>query len=90
VLLGAGLSNTTPFVSSNVKIVPTDVVMDGATNFAVTVAREAKVEGGSGVGKTSKHDAKPPPAATPKGDEKPKPAKPDAPIGAGSDAEPAK
>jgi len=92
VLLGAGLSNTTPFVSSNVKIVPTEVVMDGATDFAITVAREAKVEGGSGVGKPTKHDAKPPPAATPpKGDEKPKPAKPDAPIGAGSsDAEPAR
>jgi hypothetical protein len=90
VLLGAGLSNTTPFVSSNVKIVATDVVMDGATNFAITVAREAKVEGGSGVGKPMKHDAKPP-VVTPKSDEKPKPAaKPDAPIGAGSDAEPAK
>jgi hypothetical protein len=45
VMLGAGLSNTTPFVSSTVKVVGTDVVMDGSTAFAITVARESKVEG---------------------------------------------
>jgi hypothetical protein len=92
VLLGAGLSNTTPFMSSNVKIVSTDVVMDGSTNFAITVAREAKVEGGNAAGKAPRHDAKPP-AVAPKGEEKPKPAaKPDAPpAGAGSaDPEPAR
>jgi hypothetical protein len=79
VLLGAGLSNTTPFVSSNEKVVPTEVVMDGSANFAITVSREAKVEGAGGKG--PKHDVKPAappgaapavPAPTPKIEDKPK------------------
>lgn len=85
VLLGAGLSNTTPFVSSTVKIVPTEVVMDGSANFAITVAREAKVESGGGA-KGPRHESKTP--VTPKADE-PKSkstAKPETPAGA--DAEP--
>jgi hypothetical protein len=86
VLLGAGLSNTTPFVSSTVKVVPTEVVLDGSAAFAITVAKEAKVEGGGG--KAPRHDATKPPAAAPKADEKPKTAKPDAPVGA--EADPAK
>ena len=87
VLLGAGLSNTTPFVSSTVKIVPTEVVMDGSANFAITIAKEAKVEGAGG--KTPRHEAKPaPPAAAPKIEEKPKGTKPEVPVG--SDKEPAK
>jgi hypothetical protein len=90
VLLGAGLSNTTPFVSSTVKIVPTETVMDGATSFAVTVAREAKVEGGSG-NRPPRRDVKTPaPVAAPKPEEKPKAAKPEAPAGAGADNEPKK
>jgi hypothetical protein len=79
VMLGAGLSNTTPFVSSTVKVVPTDVVMDGSANFAITVAREAKVEG------IGARPAKPaevkgivvPPAPVPKTEEKPKVTKPE-------------
>ncbi len=61
VLLGAGLSNTTPYVSSSVKIVGTDVVMDGAASFPITVARESKID--SGAAKTAKHDLTPPAAA---------------------------
>jgi hypothetical protein len=83
VMLGAGLSNTTPFVSSTVKVVGTDVVMDGSTAFAITVARESRVEG------TGPRPAKPTevkgspvlPTPTPKGEEKPKGAtKPEAPA----------
>jgi hypothetical protein len=89
VLLGAGLSNTTPFVSSTVKAVPTETVMDGATSFAITVAREAKVEGGGG--RPPRHETKPqPPAVAPRAEDKTKSTKPEAPTGAGADAEPKK
>jgi hypothetical protein len=74
VLLGAGLSNTTPFLGSTLKIIPTEMVMDGSANFAVTVAKEAKVE--TGVAK--------PPAL------KPLPATPKIESPAGAEHEPAK
>jgi hypothetical protein len=86
VLLGAGLSNTTAFLSSTLKIIPTEVVMDGTANFAVTIAREAKVE--NSAGKTPKHETKPP-VVTPKIEEKPKVTKPETP-GVGAGTEPAK
>jgi hypothetical protein len=89
VLLGAGLSNTTPFVSSTVKIIPTEAVMDGSTSFAITVAREAKVEGGGG-NRPPRREVKSPAVAAPKPEEKPKAAKPEAPTGAGADNEPKK
>jgi hypothetical protein len=82
VLLGAGLSNTTAFISSTVKIVATDVVMDGSANFAISVSRESKVE--NAAGKPPKPDTtpKPPAAAPPKADEKPKAnTKPEVPVG---------
>jgi hypothetical protein len=95
VFLGAGLSNTTPFVSSTVKIVGTDVVMDGSANFAITVAKESKVEGAGG--KPPRHEVKPstpvgpnPAPATPKIEDKPKGPKPEAPAGGAADQEPAK
>jgi hypothetical protein len=44
ILLGAGRSNITPFVSSTMKIVPTDMVMAGSAEFAITVDPKAKVE----------------------------------------------
>jgi hypothetical protein len=50
VLMGAGLSNTTAFVSSTLKIVPTDVVMTGTATFAITIDREAKVDAPAGKG----------------------------------------
>ena len=44
ILLGAGRSNITPFVSSTVKIIPTDQVMSGSAEFAITIDPSAKVE----------------------------------------------
>jgi hypothetical protein len=44
ILLGAGRSNITPFVSSNTKIIPTDDVMAGSAEFAITIDSHAKVE----------------------------------------------
>ena len=46
ILMGAGRSNTTKFVSSTVKTVPTKYVMQGAADFAITVDRDLKVETG--------------------------------------------
>jgi hypothetical protein len=48
VLLGAGRSNTTPFVSSTTKVIPTDHLMSGAAQFEVTIDKNARVETGSG------------------------------------------
>jgi hypothetical protein len=47
IMLGAGRSNITPFVSSTVKIIPTDRVMSGSAEFAITIDPKAKVELGS-------------------------------------------
>jgi hypothetical protein len=44
ILLGAGRSNITPFVSSKVKSVATDMVMTGSAEFAITIDPSAKVE----------------------------------------------
>ena len=44
ILLGAGRSNITPFVSSTVKAIPTDRVMSGSAEFAITIDPTAKVE----------------------------------------------
>jgi hypothetical protein len=44
VLLGAGLSDTTPFISSTLKVVPTSMVMSGMATFNLTIDREAKVD----------------------------------------------
>jgi hypothetical protein len=44
ILLGAGRSNITPFVSSTVKIIPTEMVMSGSAEFAITIDPTAKVE----------------------------------------------
>jgi hypothetical protein len=46
ILMGAGRSNTTKFVSSTVKTVPTKFVMQGAAEFTITVDRDLKVEQG--------------------------------------------
>jgi hypothetical protein len=43
VLMGAGRSDTTAFVSSTVKIIPTDLVMSGSAEFAITIEAGAKV-----------------------------------------------
>ena len=46
VLMGAGLSSTTPFVTSTLKIVPTEHVMNGSANFTITIDRENKIDTG--------------------------------------------
>lgn len=46
ILLGAGRSNITPFLSSTVKSIPTDMVMAGSAEFAITIDPRAKVEVG--------------------------------------------
>lgn len=78
VLIGAGRSNTTPFVNSATKTVPVQYVMSGSAQFQITVDKNAKVELGGPPG--AKHE----PAVTPANPEKPtnptkpedKPAKP--------------
>jgi hypothetical protein len=67
VLLGAGVSDTTAFVSSTLKIVPTNMVMDGAANFAITIDHESKVESTTGVKTSTDHN----PPAKPKESKKP-------------------
>jgi hypothetical protein len=49
-LLGAGRSGTTRFVSSTVRTVPTDNVMQGAADFVISIDADAKVD----VGKAAK------------------------------------
>jgi hypothetical protein len=44
VLLGSGRSDVTPFLSSILKVVPTEQVMSGSAQFAITVERNARVE----------------------------------------------
>lgn len=44
VLLSAGRSNTTPFVSSTVKVLPTDLVMKGSAEFTVEIDSQRRVE----------------------------------------------
>ena len=80
VLMGAGRSNTTKFVSSTTKSVPTKYVMQGAAEFAITVDRDLKVD-----------TVKPaPPAQAPAAASPARPPpQPAAPRGAGSAADPA-
>ena len=61
VLLGAGRSNTTPFVSSTTKTIPTKYVMDGSAQFEITIDKNAKVEIGGKPGAKQE----PPTPATP-------------------------
>ena len=43
ILLASGASNTTPFVSSSVKIIPTELVMAGSAEFEIDVETSSKV-----------------------------------------------
>lgn len=58
VLLGAGRSNITAFVSSEVNVVPTDLVMTGAAEFTITIESAGKVEVGASGGKPEAADPK--------------------------------
>jgi hypothetical protein len=66
VMLGSGRSNTTAFVSSTVKIIPTELVMKGAAEFTIEINSEGRVETGGSAGtprsKPSEHQ---PPGASP-------------------------
>jgi hypothetical protein len=53
VLLGAGRSNTTAFVSSTVKVVPSDYVFAGSAEFQIDVDRNARSD------RPRKHEAEP-------------------------------
>jgi hypothetical protein len=44
VMLDSGRSDITPFVSSTVKVIPTDQVMDGSADFSITIERHGKVD----------------------------------------------
>jgi hypothetical protein len=46
VMLEAGRSNTTPFISSDVKVFSTGLVMEGAADFAVTIETTGHNEAG--------------------------------------------
>jgi hypothetical protein len=88
VLLGAGLSDVTLFVSSTLKTVSTPFIMNGQAHFQLTIDKEAKVE----VPSKGKRDVVTPSPAAPKTDDKTKPIikpekPPEAPAG---DAEPGK
>jgi hypothetical protein len=67
ILLGAGRSNTTPFVSSTTKSVPTNMVMDGSAEFAITIDPTARVEVAGP--KPAPKPEQPAPAAAPKPEE---------------------
>jgi hypothetical protein len=61
VLLGAGRSNTTPFVSSSAKTIPTECVMEGSADFILTIDSEAHVEVGGKPSVTKTEPANSPP-----------------------------
>ena len=76
ILMGAGRSNTTKFVSSTTKAIPTNHVMQGAAEFTITVDRDLKVETGKAgpaapdapaAAATGPSPAAPPPAGQPAG-----------------------
>lgn len=86
VLLSAGQSDTTAFVSSTLKIVPVGMVMDGSANFAVTIDREAKLEPAPSAPKAPKHVS----PAPGKGEQPNKPPAAKADVPAGADTQPSK
>jgi len=50
ILLAAGSSNMTPFISSRVRIIPTELVMAGSAEFTIDVEPTSKVAGGAPLG----------------------------------------
>ena len=61
VLLGAGRSNTTAFVSSSCKTIPSEFVMEGSADFILTIDFEAHVEVGGKPNATKTEPASSPP-----------------------------
>ena len=73
VLLGAGRSNTTPFVSSLCKTIPTENVMEGSAEFILTIDSEAHVEvGGKPTAPKTENSVAPPKTAVNPTEEKEK------------------
>jgi hypothetical protein len=72
ILLASGRSNTTPFISSTVKIIPTDLVMTGSSEFAIEVETASKAV----VGAPRGVKVEPAGAPTPKAEEPKKTAAP--------------
>jgi hypothetical protein len=89
VLLDAGRSDVTPFISATTKEIPTGAVMEGAADFQITVDAEARVE--TVTGRVNKAERPSAPTARPeepqpkkpaaKSDKPEKPDKPEAPVG---------
>src|SRR5262249_35213582 len=44
VMIGAGRSDTTQFISSAVKVIPSDRVMSGSAEFEITIDKNANTE----------------------------------------------
>jgi hypothetical protein len=67
VMLTSGRSNTTPFVSSTVKVVPTELLMKGSADFSIEISSEARVETAAGANKNppAKIESHTPPTVTP-------------------------
>jgi hypothetical protein len=59
VMLDSGRSDITAFVSSTVKVIPTDMVMQGTADFSITIERHGKVET-SGKAVKTENPANPP------------------------------
>lgn len=81
VLLEAGRSNVSPFVSAAVKVVPTEMVINGSADFQIEIDARQRVEVGGAKGGKTPEPHIPAPAA---GEPKPKsaaPAKPEPPAG---------
>ena len=79
ILLASGRSNMTPFVSSTVKIVPTEMVMNGSAEFTIDVQPQSKVAVGSPRGTKIESPAAPilkPSSEAPGKKEAPKESKP--------------
>ena len=73
VILEAGRSDITPFLSSKVKIIPTDDVMDGSASFQITVESPAHIETTAGLEQRQQHAAKAPPPPAKSSDDKQQP-----------------
>jgi hypothetical protein len=84
VLLDAGRSNVTPFVSAASKIVPTETVINGSAQFEIEIDAEEHVSSAKGAKPEAQHVSPAPGLpAEPGGGSKPKqPPKPDVPGGA--------
>lgn len=57
VMLDAGRSDITPFLSSKIKIIPTPDVMQGTASFQITVESPATVESAAGIEQRPRHSA---------------------------------